>query len=108
MIENLFKEIIKEEYSFKQETDAFDGINFIDIELDNFIFNITLEKKEHHNIILWGLANKDDLNGSQQQFHGEHYKIIKGEITKDELKQKISDLVKESFDRYNNAKEKKE
>ena len=106
-IEEDFKEIVTENYHPKQEHDFFEGMNFIDIEWKEFIFNITLEKKEEqHNIILWGLAHKGDLSEEQKQFHGEYYKVIKKEHSRKELTEKIATLVDEACASYDQKKEK--
>jgi len=101
-IEKTFDEIVKEKFKPASYNDHFNGLNYIDIEKDNFIFNLTLEKKDelHYAIIVWGLAHKSQLNGNQTQFHGEHYKIITNKISKEEITEKIFELIKQSFEKH--------
>jgi hypothetical protein len=101
-IEEMFKEIVESNFKHTSCDDHFGGFNYIDISFNDFIFNLTLEKKDetHFAVSIWGLAHKTQLGKGETQFHGEHYKIITNKISKKELEEKIKLLVKESFDRH--------
>jgi len=103
-VEEMFDKIVKENFKHASYNDHFNGLNYMDIEKDNFIFNLTLEKKDetHFAIIVWGLAHKSQLTGNAAQFHGENYKIITNKISRSELKEKILTLVTESFKKQKN------
>jgi hypothetical protein len=101
-IEEMFDKIVKENFKHASYNDHFNGLNYMDIEKENFIFNLTLEKKDeaHFAILVWGLAHKSQLTGNQTQFHGEHYKIITNKLSESELKGKILELVKQSVKKH--------
>lgn len=103
-IEKIFEKIVKENFKHTSYNDYFNGLNYMDIEKDNFIFNLTLEKKDetHFAVIVWGLAHKKDLGKEAKQFHGENYKIITNKISESELKEKIFELLESSFAKHRN------